>query len=123
MFTLDSSAIIELTYETEMAKKIVNFIQNKEITATTFSIYEVFYSINEKERSRIENILFHMQFLEYDRKAATESIIIRKNLESKGKMIGVIDIFIAAICKSSNTTLITLNKDFEKIEGLKVKTF
>ena len=49
---------------------------------------------------------------------------IKKELEKKGKIIGPMDLLLAAQAKSKKLILVTNNtKEFERVEGLKIENW
>jgi len=121
MYLLDSSAIIEILDDTEKGKRITRFCKDKKIYITSFSIHEVLYG--DKNYSRSLPFFETIPILNFDELASYTSLKIRKDLENKGKMINMFDVFIASIVKSNNLTIITLDKHFKNIKEIKCKVF
>ena len=97
------------------------------ISAITVS--ELEYGIEKSsypDRNRIALLEFLVPFtiLEYDQSASMEYGRIRVGLEKKGKMIGAMDLLIAAHAKSKGLILVTNNeKEFKRVKGLKVENW
>jgi predicted nucleic acid-binding protein len=120
MIILDTSAIIEILKGTEAGRKINQLTLNNETAITAFSTHELLVGARASEIPQLYGFLASLEAWGFDSASALESSRIKKELSGKGKSIGDIDIFIAGICMSNNAKLITLDKDFEPIEGLNV---
>jgi len=114
MILLDSSALIEILHDTEKGKNAVSLIGDEIICIAAFSIYEVMFSIKERERNKIE-IVKMLNVLDFDKRAALKSIEIEKQLMREGRLIKKIDIFISAICAVNDLRIITADEDFRNV--------
>lgn len=73
----------------------------------------------EKNLLALESFLRPFDILEYDLKASIEYGKIRAKLEISGKIIGGLDMLIAAHALSNNMLLVTNNtKEFQRVENL-----
>jgi len=62
--------------------------------------------------------------LPFDDNDAVDFGEIKKELEKKGKIIGPMDLLLAAQAKSKKLILVTNNtKEFERVEGLKIENW
>ena len=78
----------------------------------------------EKNLLALEHFLRPFDILEYGIKASIEYGKIRANLEKSGKVIGGLDMMIAAHALSHNKTLVTNNtKEFERVENLQLENW
>lgn len=119
MIVLDTSAVIELLKGTGNGKKIAEIvIRHKETAITAFTIFELLGNAREKEIPKLYAFFSSVVVLSFDAMASLESSKIKNRLKARGHKIGEIDIFIAGICSATNTVLITLDKDFERIEDI-----
>ena len=78
------------------------------------------------DRNRIALLEFAslLEIYNYDAGAAREYGIIRADLERKGKVIGAMDMLIAAQAKSLNLILVTNNeKEFNRVPGLRIENW
>ena len=123
MYLLDSSAVIEILHNTESGKEIVSMIEKNAVCITSINVYEILRGENEKDGGKISQFFSSVEILNFDENAARFSVDLEKKLILSGKTINKIDILIAGICKSRNKILVSLDKDFKKIEGLKVAMF
>ncbi|MBN1902373.1 type II toxin-antitoxin system VapC family toxin [Candidatus Sumerlaeota bacterium] len=101
----------------------------EDIGISTITLSELLYGI-EKSRHPERNKMALMEFLvpfailDFDQNAAKEYGRIRASLERKGKIIGSMDMLIAAVARSHNLFLITNNvREFKRIEGLKIENW
>lgn len=72
-----------------------------------------------KDRFIYAGILPKAQVLQHDAVAAKLGAEIEQELSRTGNKINKLDVLIAAVCKAHHAELITLDKDFAKIKGLK----
>ena len=121
MILLDTSALIEISYGTEIGQKIKSIISYQETYITSISVYEYLYSVKSWEIGL--NIIENLGVLDFSKEDAIKSIEIEKELSKKGQMINKLDIFIASIAINENATFISLDRDFSKIKELKLKLF
>jgi len=78
------------------------------------------------DRNRVALLEFAsiLEIYDYDAGAAREYGIIRADLERKGKVIGAMDMLIAAQAKSLNLILVTNNeKEFKRIPDFKIENW
>ena len=78
----------------------------------------------QKNAVNLVRFLLPFEILSFDEKAAEAYGIIRADLEKQGRVIGNMDMLIAAHAKSLNTTLVTNNeKEFCRIPYLRVENW
>ena len=87
--------------------------------------YGVVKSANRKEnRERLEQFLVPLEIILYDEMAAEVYGDIRFQLEKNGKLIGPLDVLIAAHALSRNLILVTNNvREFKRIKNLRVENW
>jgi len=120
MILFDSSAIIEFLGESEAGAKVKKFVEDETSAISTVSINELLITSEGVENETIRKLLGEMRVFAFDERAAYRSVEIEKALRKEGKLIGKLDIFIAAVCLVNKLSLVTLDRDFNKIDGLKV---
>ena len=88
-------------------------------------LFGAYKSKRKKENiEKIEQFLEPFEIIPFDEVMTYVYADIRYNMEVKGTLIGPNDLFIAAIVKFHEGTLITNNeKEFKRIEGLKVENW
>ena len=119
MYVLDSSAFIELMNESPAGKKIAGKIGNTPAITTVFTVNEIFIGAKGTQRKTIEKLFEGIEIIDYDKDSAIKSVEIEEILLKKGQAINKVDIFIAGICLSNDKTIVTLDKHFKRIPGLK----
>ena len=120
MILLDTSAVIELLEGGEFGKKVQGYIEDDVAGVSTITINEFLVGAGEKQKQTFQEFLKSSEILSFDELASYKSVGIEKSLSRKGEMIGKLDIFIAAICLVQDVPLITTDKDFKNVDGLKV---
>ena len=124
MYVLDSSAIIEVLQQRPRAAKMESVIGEETLVTTSITMHEVLLgALSEKERFVLETLFSGMRVLEHDARAAKLSSRIEIDLIRTGKKIGSRDCLIAGICMANDSTLVSLDNDYKRIPGLKVKMF
>ncbi len=78
-------------------------------------------SLPERNRRNVEDFISRLDVLSYDDSAAAHYGDIRADLERKGTIIGVNNLYIAGHARSQGLILVTNNtKEFERVEGLRI---
>ncbi len=121
MLILDTSAVIELLNGTDKGKKVVEFVKDKPLAITSFTVYELLLGMREDEKEVTENFIKSVNILDFDLESSRKSAIIEKRLKKKGTPINKVDVFISAICSLKSSILISGDKDFSKIEEINLK--
>jgi predicted nucleic acid-binding protein len=121
MYVLDSSAIIELLNNGPLASKVARLAPEEDFVTTTISMHEVLVgAISEKESFIAENLFSGATVLEHTADAARAGALIQKQLNTSGTKINKMDVLIAGICRVNHAEVITLDRDFLNIKGLRV---
>ena len=95
-----------------------------DLCISSITVSELYYGAYkslhiEKNLLALEHFLRPFDILEYDLKASIEYGKIRATLEKAGKIIGGLDMQIAAHALANKMTLVTNNtKEFERVENL-----
>ena len=101
----------------------------KDIYISSITIAELEYGIAksqfpEKNRIALIEFLSIFNILPFDDNDAVNFGIIKTELEKKGKIIGPMDLLLAAQAKTGQLILVTNNtKEFERVEGLKIENW
>jgi tRNA(fMet)-specific endonuclease VapC len=97
-----------------------------DIGISSITVAELEYGIyksqqQEKNRNALMQFLIPLEIVEFDQKAATQYGLIRSNLESRGLVIGSMDMLIAAHALSLGVTLVSNNvREFSRIANLNI---
>ncbi len=122
MYVLDSSAFIEVIEGYPHMNRILQEIGEAPLVTTSLCMHEILAGArSEKDKFILEKIFTGATILEHTVPAARLGAQIEQELQQKGTKINKMDVLIAAICKVHNAELITLDNDFGKIKGFKVK--
>ena len=95
-----------------------------EVGLSSITLAELIYvadksSQTEQNLAALEQFLLPLELVNFDDSAATAYGQIRAGLEREGKVIGSMDMLIAAHALSLNTILVTNNiKEFGRVSGL-----
>jgi len=110
-------------------KEKFNAYEVGEICISSITVSELYYGVQksqmvEKNERALSFFLAPLNIVDYDEKASIEYGKIRATLESKGAVIGSLDMLIAAHAASLGVKLITNNvKEFERVEGLELENW
>jgi tRNA(fMet)-specific endonuclease VapC len=69
----------------------------------------------------VEEFLLHVEILPWDSEAASHYARVRAMLEDEGEPVGNLDLMIAAQALAVEAILVTHDRVFRKIEGLKIE--
>ena len=112
----------------EVIQKFKN-IEVGQIGISTITVSELNYGVakskhKKQNAKRLEEFLTPFGILPYNENVSKYYGIIRSQLESQGKVIGPLDMLIAAHAISEDLTLVTNNeKEFQRIKSLKVENW
>ena len=96
---------------------------------SSITVSELMYGVYKsqyvaKNLKALESFLMPFEILPYDYEAATAYGKIRADLERQGRIIGGMDMLIAAHALSLDMTIVTNNtKEFERVEGLRLENW
>lgn len=120
MAVLDSSAIIHLLANTPIGEKICEDFSEELTSTTSICMHEVLVGLKELHRAAALQFFNGLEILPFDQKAAEYSSQLSVKLSKLGKPLSQGDLFIASICLLHDIPLITADKGFTPVEGLKV---
>jgi len=109
--------------------KQVQSKQPGQIAISTITLAELEYGIARSrypDRNRVALLEFLLPFtiLDFDQAASVAYRHIRSLLESKGRLIGPMDLLLAAQARSHGLVLVTNNeKEFKRVEGLRIENW
>ena len=95
-----------------------------EVGLSSITLAELIYGADKSSQTEqnlvaLEQFLLPLELVNFDESAATAYGQIRAGLEREGKVIGSMDMLIAAHALSLNTILVTNNtKEFGRVSGL-----
>ncbi|MGB9660224.1 MAG: type II toxin-antitoxin system VapC family toxin [Nitrososphaerales archaeon] len=128
MACLDTDILVSLIKGDPKAVSFINTLERKgeELRSTIITAYELLkgaaISVKSDANVRlVKDLLSNIAILELDSPSVELASMIYQKLRRKGEMIGEFDILIAAISIKRGEELISNDKDFFKIEDLKVR--
>ena len=104
-------------------------IDPKDVSISSITASELWYGVSksshiERNAIALEEFLSPLTILGYDETASKTYGNIRTALEKKGKIIGSMDLLIAAHALSQNLKLVSNNtKEFKRIAGLNLENW
>ena len=110
-------------------KEKFNAYEVGEICISSITVSELYYGVYksqmvEKNLLALALFLAPLNIVDYNEKASIEYGKIRAILESTGKVIGSLDMLIAAHAVSLEVILVTNNtKEFERVDGLRLENW
>ncbi|MCF8242267.1 MAG: type II toxin-antitoxin system VapC family toxin [Melioribacteraceae bacterium] len=126
-YMLDTNICIYMIKK--QSKKLLKRIQDEsvgDICISSITASELWYGV-EKSNKKIQNTIALKEFISlfpvipFEEKAAEEYGNIRAELENSGKIIGGMDLLIAAHARSLGQTLVSNNtKEFKRVRNLLV---
>lgn len=123
MILLDTNILIELERgNKEIISMLEEMSQKHSTPSLPFPVFsEYYYGYLKKGRKDVQTALERLdefEILNSTRKSAMLFSEIKYNLEKTGQIISDMDLLIASICIDNNATLITADKQFEKVKDL-----
>lgn len=130
MYLLDTNTCIYIIKKKpiEVIKKLKTN-SKKDIYISSITIAELEYGVAkstypEKNKISLIEFLSIYNILNFGANDAFEFGIIKADLTKKGKIIGPMDLLIAAQAKSKKLILVTNNvKEFQSVEGIKIENW
>lgn len=119
MVCLDTNAVIELIRGNLKVLELLEQQPDNTLSITAVTRYELLKHSNLDKKKAAANVIKNFLILPFDEEASNRAAAIYEKLRLKGSLINENDILIAGTTLSANETLITTDKDFEKVEGLK----
>jgi tRNA(fMet)-specific endonuclease VapC len=97
-----------------------------ELAIPSIVVYELergtLQSKSTKRRSLVATVLQHLQVVSFDEEAALDAARIHTELQSKGLLIGPMDLLIAGTARSRGAMLVTNNtSEFRRVKGLRTE--
>jgi tRNA(fMet)-specific endonuclease VapC len=99
------------------------------IGISSITVSELYYGVAKSSRSdentiALEQFILPLTILNYNKEDSIAYGRLRAKLEQKGKLIGAMDMLIAAQALSRDLILVTNNeREFKKVEGLSVENW
>jgi len=130
MYLLDTNICIYIIKKKPVdVLKTVKTKSKKDIYISSITVAELEYGVAksrfpEKNKIALIGFLSIFTILPFDDADAVEYGIMRAELEKKGKIIGPMDLLLAAQAKKKRLIIVTNNtREFERLEGLKIENW
>ncbi|CAB5496458.1 VapC toxin protein [Bathymodiolus thermophilus thioautotrophic gill symbiont] len=130
IYMLDTNIISYLikSHDEMLVRKFEVVSQYDLVVISSISVAELRYSVKKKQSKNLEtvvnNFLHPLEQKDFDESSAIIYGDIRVDLEKRGRVIGALDMLIAAHAKSLGATIVTNNtKEFDRVVGLKVENW
>ncbi|HLC81386.1 MAG TPA: type II toxin-antitoxin system VapC family toxin [Candidatus Nanoarchaeia archaeon] len=120
MIVLDSSAVITLLEGGQQGEGLREHLTSEPAAISAITVHEVGVGLRGDETSSFDAFLQSVHTLPIDLDVARKSILVEQKLERKGRLIGKLDILIAATCLVHNLPLLTLDRDFREVADLQL---
>ncbi len=130
LYLLDTNICIYLIKQ--KPRKVLAHFQNlalSDVSISSITVAELEYGVcksqqQEKNRSALMQFLMPLEIVEFDQAAATIYGSIRSDLESRGLVIGAMDMLIAAHAMSLGAILVSNNlREFSRIASLTLENW
>ncbi|MBI4139915.1 type II toxin-antitoxin system VapC family toxin [Candidatus Woesearchaeota archaeon] len=122
MAVLDSSATIDILSGNGLGIILRDKYKREATRTTTITMHEVLFGVKQEYKKQVLNYFQTLDILSFDSASAIKSSELEQEMRAKGKILNRLDVFIAAICITRGEPLITTDKDFKQIPGLKILT-
>lgn len=130
-YLLDTNICIYMTkHQPEIVRQhFEKHLPNRNILISVITLGELRFGAEKSQRKEkalkvIDELTSIIQVVELDEYVADHYAQIRKDLSSKGQIIGSNDLWIAAHARANNWVVVTNNeKEFLRVEGLKVENW
>lgn len=129
-YLLDTNHISPLvTIEHPLREKILLHLQaGDEFCITTSALSEFLFGIGSLPRAmrnfkEWERIRYDFKYYNIDPTDAEQAAKLRLTLRKRGWQLGLVDSLIAIIALRNDLTLLTTDKDFQGVPGLKIENW
>ena len=127
MKCLDTNFIVAVLRRNKETLKTLKELESQELICSTVTAFELLLgaklSNREKNIKEVKNVLSRINVIDFNLEVADLASTIQANLFNRGKPIDVKDTFIAATCLFHNCELISRDKHFSEVKGLKIKNW
>ncbi|KPQ43376.1 MAG: tRNA(fMet)-specific endonuclease VapC [Candidatus Methanoperedens nitroreducens] len=126
MTVLDTNFLIDVLRDKGNPEAILDTIEHPK--TTTINVFELYFgaerSVKKKESiSNIDSLIKSMEILEFDMPAAVKAANIHAKLKNSGRTLEIEDLFIAGIVLANNEELLTRDDHFNRIPGLRCRSW
>ena len=119
--------LIALMQGKEDAQKAMQGLEDKDdrVATTIISAYEILKGADissrpERNLTKVQNLLSNIEVLDLTMQACQEASVVYREMERAGCLIGEFDVLIAAIAKTNGEAVLSRDKHFKSVKGLKL---
>ncbi len=125
---LDTTFIIDLFRGNEDAiRRAIQLDDAREtVFITSVSVFELWQGLDSKsaeKKKKLEEFVEMFGMLDLNAESAKVGGLVQSELVSKGEMIDPEDSMIAGIAIKHNHSILTRDRDYSRIKGLKLETY
>lgn len=127
-YCLESNFIIDLLNGKDNAIRVYEEIKDVPLTVAAIASVVLFEILRGEEQNqdkirRFEELRGRMTVLPFGEQEAEEASQIEKAIHQKGQTISPLDLLIGATAKTNGAILISNDSDYQRIEGLQLRTY
>lgn len=126
MIVLDTDILVNILRKKDRGEQWKDFLKDKSITFTTITAFELFLGAefskkHDQNLKAIQNLVQQFPVLPFSIKSALIASTIYSDLQKKGQMIELNDIYIAAVAIEHHAELATDNiNHYQRVSNLKI---
>ncbi len=122
-YLLDSSIIIHILSASEKGVAAIELFDEAELSTSIICYCEVLNKINLEKIAKAQEFLSKLLVFGINTTDGETAIELQYNCRKTGKQVETLDALIAATAINNNAVVISSDKDFERIEGVRKKLF
>ncbi len=127
-YCLESNFIIDLLNGKDNAIQVYEEIKDVPLTVIAIASVVLFEILRGKKQNqdkirRFEKLRQRMTVLSFGEREAEEASQIEKAIHQKGQTISPLDLLIGATAKTNSAILISNDSDYQRIDGLQLRTY
>lgn len=127
-YCLESNFIIDLLNGKESAVLVYEEIKNASLSITAIASVALFEILRGKEQNqtkiqKFEELRQTLEVLPFGEREAEEASQIEKTIHQNGFTISALDLLIGATAKTNGAILLSNDSDYQRIEGLQLRTY
>jgi tRNA(fMet)-specific endonuclease VapC len=129
MFLLDTDTCIDVLRGVKRVAQKLEQLSPDDCCVSVISAFELYAGVYftrhpEREKWKVDKLLYLLSVIPFDQVAAEEAARLRNDLQHAGTPIGPYDLLIAAQAIRSKYTLVSANiREFSRIESLNLESW
>lgn len=129
IYLLDTDTCIYIMKKHPAVLDKLSMVDADDVAVSSISVSELNYGVEKSQKKKpnrryLDNFLSPISIIAYDQSAAERYGLIRTKLEKSGRVIGPLDMLIAAHALSQSLVLVTNNVgEFNRIDNLKIENW